>query len=168
MRVRKHDCCGCADWGVYCLLPLRHRNLEFESYSINGQIYRSFMFSLCCPLWAETLWWAYSSFTKLLIQAAVHCVPKYCPVHNATSRVVCSWWWMYRVQLIAYYPVNVMFLVSHNSSVREVHCKVRSRNLAHTFGENNLIAFRMSVKKYFCLHVYYTHSYNLYFVTCIF
>ena len=61
-----------------------------------------------------------------------------------------------------------MFLVSHNSSIREVHFKVRFRNLADTFGENNLIAFRMSVRKYFCLPVYYTHSYALYFVTYVF
>jgi len=61
-----------------------------------------------------------------------------------------------------------MFLLSHNSGVREVQFKVRSKNLADTFGENNLIAFRMSVKKYFCLSVYYIHSYTLYFVTYIF
>lgn len=123
--------------------------------------YRSYMFSLYCPLWAETMWWAYPSSTKLLIQAAVHCVPKYCSTHNATR-------WIYRVQLIACYPVNIISLMSHNSNVREVHFKVRSRNLSDTFGENNLIAFRMGIKKYFCLPLYYTHSYTLYFVTYIF
>jgi len=89
-------------------------------------------------------------------------------MHNAASGIICSWWRIYRVQLIACYPVNLMFLLSHNSGVREVQFKVRSKNLADTFGENNLIAFRMSVKKYFCLSVYYIHSYTLYFVTYIF
>ena len=95
----------------------------------------------------------------------MHYAPKYWSMHNSTSRIVCRWWWICRVQLIACYPVNIVFHVSHNSGIREVYFKVRSRNLTDTFGDTNLIAFRMSAEKYFWQPVYYTHSYALYFVT---